>query len=167
MGSTDLLALLGEVSSIQGMHKAIFTCLFLGGGGVSALQAQQRSTMALLEEPGSYSVRRGGANHLCMPTDPEYNPVGREGELRGPNGVARIYGAEYETGSTRYENERDPSCAVCYAATRSTVMMIPAKYTCPPSWTLEYYGYLIAAYEGGRRSTFECVDKDLESVPGS
>ena len=45
--------------------------------------------------------------------------------------------------------------------------MIPAKTSCPSSWTREYYGYLMAAHIGHHRSTFECVDKDQESVLGS
>ena len=45
--------------------------------------------------------------------------------------------------------------------------MIPAKTTCPPSWTREYYGYLMSSDDGQYRSMFECVDSDAESVPGS
>ena len=45
--------------------------------------------------------------------------------------------------------------------------MIPAKTTCPPSWTREYYGYLMSSYYGHKRTMFECVDSDAESVPGS
>ena len=45
--------------------------------------------------------------------------------------------------------------------------MIPAKTTCPPSWTQEYYGYLMSEYHGHYRTMFECVDSDPESVPGS
>ena len=45
--------------------------------------------------------------------------------------------------------------------------MIPAKTTCPPSWTREYYGYLMSDYYRHRRTMFECVDRDAESVPGS
>ena len=45
-------------------------------------------------------------------------------------------------------------------------MMIPAKTSCPTNWTAEYTGYLMAAYYSHHRSTYECVDKDPESVPG-
>ena len=63
-------------------------------------------------------------------------------------------------------------CAVCYATTRAAAMMIPAKTTCPQSWTREYYGYLMSAYKGRSthphyRTMFECVDKDPDSIPGS
>ena len=57
-------------------------------------------------------------------------------------------------------------CAVCFAATRDTILMVPAKLTCPTNWTLEYTGYLTSEHIGHYRSTYECVDKDPESVPG-
>ena len=49
----------------------------------------------------------------------------------------------------------------------NTVIMIPAKTTCPSGWTREYYGYLMAEYYNNRRTMYECVDKDMESVPGT
>ena len=57
-------------------------------------------------------------------------------------------------------------CAVC-VATRPTVLMIPAKASCPLSWTREYYGYLMADHHSHRCTMFECVDADQESLPGS
>ena len=45
--------------------------------------------------------------------------------------------------------------------------MIPAKTTCPTSWTREYYGYLMTSYHGHKRTMFECVDRYAQSVPGS
>ena len=45
--------------------------------------------------------------------------------------------------------------------------MIPAKTTCPTSWTREYYGYLMSDRYGHRRTMFECVDRYAESVPGT
>ena len=45
--------------------------------------------------------------------------------------------------------------------------MVPGTIVCPSSWTREYYGYLMAARYDHSRSTFECVDVDAESIPGS
>ncbi len=45
--------------------------------------------------------------------------------------------------------------------------MLPAKLTCPPNWILEYSGYLMAAYYTSYRTSYKCIDKDPESVPGS
>ncbi len=45
--------------------------------------------------------------------------------------------------------------------------MIPAKASCPPTWTKEYYGYIMAAHQTHHRSMFVCADEDQESLPGS
>jgi hypothetical protein len=45
--------------------------------------------------------------------------------------------------------------------------MLPGKTTCPTSWTEEYDGYLTAERHNHHRSTFECVDRGQESIPGS
>ena len=107
-------------------------------------------------EPGS------GANHLCMPEDPEYT-------LRYSSGVmghAHVYGTEYE-GPIQGTHNHNAPCAVCYVSTRPTVLMIPAKTSCPSNWTREYYGYIMTERKNHMRSMFECVDKDQESLPGS
>ena len=44
--------------------------------------------------------------------------------------------------------------------------MIPARLSCPPTWTLEYSGYLMTAYRSYHRRSAVCVDKDPEDVPG-
>ena len=80
-----------------------------------------------------------------------------------------LYGAEYQRpiSSPTLHNHNVP-CAVCYTSRRTSKLMIPAKITCPSSWTQEYIGYLMAAYESQKKSTvYECVDKDAEAVPGS
>ena len=70
-----------------------------------------------------------------------------------------IYGAEYKN-PLQGEHHYNVPCAVCYASTRETVLMIPAKVSCPTSWTREYYGYIMSARFNHYRSTIECVDKD-------
>ena len=114
-----------------------------------------------------YNHRGGGANYLCMPEDPEYTlPF-----TSGVRDYSYVYGAEYE-GPIPSVHDHNVPCAVCYASTRAAVIMIPAKTTCPQSWTREYYGYLMSAYRGRSsnphyRTMFECVDKDPGSIPGS
>ena len=82
-----------------------------------------------------------------------------------------MYGAEYQV----YENvpsttlplhDNDVPCVVCYVSTRETVLMVPGTYVCPPNWTQEYYGWLMAAGAGQQRSTFECVDASAETIAG-
>ncbi len=110
-----------------------------------------------------WNTKGGAANHLCLPEDPDY--------LQYRSGVQNngLYGVEYETdgGPLNSVNQHDAPCAVCLVSARELVLMIPAKTQCPPSWTLEYTGYLMEEYNNGHRSTFECVDKDPETVPGS
>ena len=117
-----------------------------------------------------YCQEGGGANYLCMPKDPEYSNV-----LTYTSGeevwVARVWGAEYDGPRQGTHNHNAP-CAVCYVSTRPTVLMIPAKASCPPNWTREYYGYIMTEWKGDHniirgRTMFECVDKDQESLPGS
>ena len=116
-----------------------------------------------------YTEKGGGANYLCLPEQPQYSTY-TAGSQRGR---AHLYGAEYQTGAF-YDNrplhsvyDHNVPCAVCYTSTRETVMMIPARLTCPTSWTREYYGYLMAERYDYHRIMFECVDQSPESVPGS
>ena len=117
-----------------------------------------------------YTQPGGGANHLCMPKRPKYDPNLKYAS--GVRGQAHVYGTEYDfplQGSHRH----NAPCAVCHVSTRPTVYMIPAMYECPKNWTREYYGYLMTEYKGNRnndirgRSMYECVDKDQESLLGS
>ena len=109
-----------------------------------------------------YTHTGGGVNHLCMPPDPQYNLRYRS----GVQGYSPLYGSEYETPVVGTDDHNVP-CAVCLAATRETVLMLPAKTTCPTSWTKEYDGYIMTERNTHHRSTFKCVDARQESIPGS
>ena len=111
---------------------------------------------------GSYYTHSGGgANYLCLPETPEYLSTSN------PTYHSILYGAEYEGPIFTSHNYNVP-CAVCYTSTRSSKLMIPAKLSCPFSWTEEYEGYLMAEYYNHNRNTvYECVDKNAEVVPGS
>ncbi len=116
-----------------------------------------------------FSQEGGGANYLCMPEDPEYDSSLRY--LAGTQNVAKVYGAEYQ-GPVQGSRDHNVPCAVCFIRSREVVVMIPAKASCPPSWTREYYGYLMTEFMGlssniRGRTMFECVDKDQDSIPGS
>ena len=113
-----------------------------------------------------YSETGGGANYICLPDEPEF--------LSYTPGIAEtqsyIYGAEYDAygGPLSPRNEHNVPCVVCYVSTRVSYLMIPAKITCPKTWTTEYQGYLMAEhYSHKRNAVYECVDKDAESIPGS
>ena len=105
-----------------------------------------------------------------MPEVPEYSDTLRY--TSGSQSHSEIYGVEYQSPTVGGDNHNVP-CAVCSASTRVAVVMIPARASCPTGWTREYYGYLMTQSDkwnpanGQRRTTFECIDKDQESAPGS
>ena len=112
-----------------------------------------------------YRESGGGANYLCLPEQPENSTftAGSQG------GRAYLYGAEFETsnGPLNSVYNHIVPCAVCYTSARETVVMIPARLSCPSSWTREYYGYLMAGRYRYYRRMFECVDISPQSIPGS
>jgi len=112
-----------------------------------------------------YTHAGGGAEYLCLPNDPDYLTY-RDG---AQSSRSYLYGAEYETndGPLSAVNEHNVPCAVCYASTRGTVLMIPGKTVCPSSWIREYYGYLMSEYHSHPRSKYECMDQSPQSIPGS
>ncbi len=114
-----------------------------------------------------YNEEGGGANYLCMPTDPEYST-----ELRYSNGITghvHIYGVEYDY-PLQGGHRHDAACAVCRTNNRSSSVMIPAKATCPTGWTREYFGYIMTEFKGRQnqdirgRTMFVCVDKSFGTV---
>ena len=114
---------------------------------------------------GSHHHKHGGAaNLLCLPNDPEYSTY------NGAYNWVPLRGAEYQAdGGQPFHSVDDENmpCVVCYASTRDTVLMIPAKLTCPTHWTTEYTGYLMAGRENlNGRTLFECIDQQPQSVPG-
>ena len=116
---------------------------------------------------GSHWNQGSGSNPQCLPLDPNFlTPIS------GTQSRALMYGAEYytHTHSSSYlhgRNEHDVPCAVCYVIQRSTVYMLPAKYTCPSGWTREYYGYLMSAHPTHHPTQFTCIDLAFKSVAGS
>ncbi len=111
----------------------------------------------------SHQHRGNGANYLCLVKDPQYT---LRYSASGPPVKSYIYGSEYEHPIVGTHDHNVP-CAVCHVTTRSAVLMIPGKTSCPASWTREYYGYLMSEYHGHYRSMYECVDRGMESLPGS
>ena len=50
---------------------------------------------------------------------------------------------------------------------RCSLLMVPGKTSCPVSWTTEYVGYLMSGGQPNNLpTTYECIDRDPESVPG-
>ena len=109
-----------------------------------------------------YTHKGGAANYLCMPLDPQYTLSYRA----GVDGHSYVYGAEYQHPLQGSQDHNIP-CVVCAVSTRKMVLMIPAKTSCPTSWTREYYGCLMSEFINHHHSHYECVDKDSESISGS
>ncbi len=112
---------------------------------------------------GDDGFNGGGTTRLCMPNNPDYTlPF-----ISGVHNYSPLYNVEYQ--STIRNHAHDIPCAVCMVATKDLVLMVPGKSSCPAGFTREYYGYLMSerVHANHKRSTFECVDKDLESVHGS
>ena len=116
---------------------------------------------------GSFYTRGGGANYICTVNgdDVEYHP---EATTSNAN-EARLYGTEYqmESGQALFSlHQHNAPCAVCEVTNRSKQIMIPGRYTCPDTWTVEYSGWLMTVNENNHRTTFICVDKNPEAIAG-
>ena len=89
------------------------------------------------------------------------------------NARAYIYGAEMEVFKTMPDPEwrglhnNGPRCAVCVVPGRPTVLMIPARNVCPPNWTREYYGQLVAERQDYHRTEHICLDRHPELNDGT
>ena len=114
----------------------------------------------------NYNNKGGGTNPQCLPLDPNYLKY-----QPGKQSHSLMYGAEYQqtNGIVPNSHDTDVPCAVCYVPTRTTLYMMPAKYTCPKNWITEYYGYLMAErnHPSHHRSQFTCVDKSLTPIIGT
>ena len=115
---------------------------------------------------GAFFDHKGsGANHLCLPFDPEYVPD------IGNAGGSTVFGSEYasvnqiNSGKQNIQDRNIP-CAVCGVQMRSTAIMIPARNTCPPGWSREYYGFLMGALNTHTKRNFICLDREMKTLPG-
>ncbi|XP_019850578.1 PREDICTED: short-chain collagen C4-like isoform X3 [Amphimedon queenslandica] len=106
----------------------------------------------------------GGANYVCLPNVPQYMST------NVPTYYSLMYGSEYQDVNGIFPGKHDHNvpCAVCYTSTKSVKLMIPARTSCPSSWTREYKGYLMAErHTHARNAVYECVDEAPESIAGS
>ena len=111
-----------------------------------------------------YDHTGGGANYVCLPKVPQYMST------NVPNQYSYMYGTEYQfyTNIFSEKHNHNAPCAVCYISTKSVKLMIPARTSCPSSWTIEYKGYLMAERHGNKHNkVYECVDENPESVDGT
>ena len=108
-------------------------------------------------------VHGGAANYMCMPNNPDYSLSYRSGS----QGYSIMYVTQYQGAVVSRSSSRSAVCAVCYVSTKNTVLMIPAKTSCPSGWTREYYGYLMSEHTSHYHTMFECVDMSMVSLYSS
>ncbi len=118
-------------------------------------------TLILFELVTSSEYRHSGGGSACHQIHNTHSS-NRGGVQR----YAYVHGSEYEYTIVGTHDHNVP-CTVCMTKTRETVMMIPAKTECPTSSTMEHKGYLMTERVSHKRSTYECVDYNQESIPGS
>ena len=105
-----------------------------------------------------YTDTGAAANHLCLTETPELDnePI--------PRYYSTLYGAEYEHIGSHHNH--DVLCSVCRAP-QSTTIMVPATHTCPPGWTTQYTGHLVAGYYNHKAATeYVCLDGTPEDAVG-
>ena len=116
-----------------------------------------------------FAFQGGSAEKICLPDDPDYIPNSINIYSSGVRSV--VHGAEYQVNiignPLQHLFNHNVPCAVCDVPTRARVIMVPAKTVCPPSWTREYYGYLMTAHVSHYRSSYSCIDVDAEPIPGT
>ena len=114
---------------------------------------------------GSYWYQPGGgANIICLSKNPQYISTNE------PSWYSDMYGAEYDNVNGIFPGKHDHNvpCAVCYTSTKSVKLMIPARTSCPSSWTTEYKGYLMTGHDSNKNNkVYECVDENPESIDNS
>ena len=112
----------------------------------------------------SYFEHGGGVDYQCLHPEPEWPTGATEGNQH----YSYIYGVEYQVNADWSEDadNQDAPCALCNVESRTRQVMIPARETCPEGWVREYYGFLVAQHHDQWSSTFVCLDKDFEYLPG-
>ena len=90
-----------------------------------------------------YDQHGGAANLLCLPDDPEYSRY-----ASGVQDFSPLRGAEYRVSTGQplsSKSSHNMPCAVCCTSTRSKLLVIPAKLTCPTNWTTDTSWQLLIA----------------------
>ncbi|XP_066289256.1 uncharacterized protein [Branchiostoma lanceolatum] len=114
-----------------------------------------------------YGQSGGGTNYVCLPKNPQWG-LYKDG-FQG--GSAWMYGAEYQVEADvpfgdRALHDQNVVCSVCHTY-HNSVLMIPARKTCPAGWYLEYDGYLMANYrDHAGAKEFVCMDKKPQAAQG-
>nr|XP_022305868.1 short-chain collagen C4-like [Crassostrea virginica] len=109
----------------------------------------------------AYDNHGGGVNTLCLPHNPDNAP--HDFPIR-QGSSSYIYGSEYQFNYRKFALDDDVPCAVCHVNTATSLIMIPAKSTCPAGWTMQYHGFLVsdANISGFLLFDYVCLHNDAE-----
>lgn len=96
---------------------------------------------------GDYVQPGNGANTLCLPNNPDPAPWDFPTHFQNNDRAASnfIYGAEFQYTYRNIAVDDDVPCAIYSVAHASSVIIIPAKMTCPTGWSKEYAGVSISS----------------------
>ncbi|XP_063425902.1 short-chain collagen C4-like [Mytilus trossulus] len=110
-----------------------------------------------------------GSNYLCLPTNPQWGDYSAAFD----NKRAVIVGVEMKTSSGKpypsYLQDHDSACVVCQTINSNSILMVPARLTCPLGWTSQYNGYLMSEMitPNRRRTEYICYDGSPVQIQGS
>lgn len=136
---------------------------------------------------GSPHYQQGGmSDYLCLPNQPEYPEtdyrrhahhqhsfVDQRSSMDQPDADSFVDQRSSVAGAVYMTFEGEPlgisrggiiPCAICHTSPRSALLVIPARLSCPDSWTREYSGYLLSSSGQVGESSTVCVDVESESV---
>ena len=109
----------------------------------------------------AYDNIGGGVNTLCLPHNPDAAPHDFPTSV---DAVSYVYGSEYQFKYQNIAQDDDVPCAVCNVDTATSLLMIPAKSTCPTGWNMQYNGYLVSNANRANFHSFDyvCLHNDAE-----
>ena len=103
---------------------------------------------------------------LCLPHNPDDAPPDFPTSLQFAGWVSHLHGSEYQFTYQKYTLNDDVPCAVCHVDSASSVLMIPAKSSCPGSWRVQYNGFLVSSGAVGnipwQAFDYVCLHNDAE-----
>ncbi|XP_061190884.1 uncharacterized protein LOC133199001 [Saccostrea echinata] len=140
----------GFIDDIQNKLKgsAVYS---LWGGKVCPKHENTRTIYTGFMSSSNIKSERGDpGDFLCLPQVPEYD---------SSSSVRKVFN-EHKSVVSGFTYHL--SCAVCQVQLVSSVLMIPAKVTCPADWRLEYVGVLVTAGDkkGGSSARHICIEKN-------
>jgi len=107
---------------------------------------------------GHHGHRGGGANPLCLTSEPRDAP---SGDNAGNHDHALLYGTEYNDayGGAPAHQDWDAGCAVC-AYEGAATYDVWGKVSCQKDHQVLYVGNVMAAHHGHHKFNYVCVDEE-------